>query len=65
MISSSYDGSIFIAENYTKNSKLTKLEGHKSLINDISISPTGAFIASASSDNTVRLWDLAKYKKNK
>ncbi len=60
MISSSYDGSIFLTDNFLKNSKVTKLEGHKSLINDISISPTGSLIASASSDHTIRLWDLTK-----
>ena len=60
MISSSYDSSIILTENFLKNSKSKKLEGHKSLINDISISPTGSLLASASSDHTIRLWDLAK-----
>jgi WD40 repeat protein len=60
MISSSFDGAIILSDNFTKNSKTIKLEGHKSLINDISISPTGSLIASASSDHTIRLWDLAK-----
>jgi centriolar protein POC1 len=30
--------------------------GHKSLINDLAVSPTGTTLASASSDHTVRIW---------
>lgn len=41
-----------------------RLEGHKSLVNDISINPTGTYLVSASSDHTVKLWDLIKYSIN-
>lgn len=63
MITSSYDNSIILWDIFSKNLKSTKLEGHKSLVNDISINPSGTYIISASSDHTVRLWDLFKYLK--
>ncbi len=37
-------------------SKPKRLVGHKSLVNDLAISPTGFQLASASSDHTVRVW---------
>lgn len=37
--------------------KPVKLAGHKGGINDISISPNGQLIVSASSDYTIRIWD--------
>lgn len=33
------------------------LKGHESQVNDVNYSPDGKFIISASSDNTIRLWD--------
>ena len=57
MISSSYDNTILVwnMDGFV-NFKPKKLLGHKSLINDVAISPTGLLIASASSDCTVRIW---------
>jgi WD40 repeat protein len=43
------------------NEKPKKLDQHKSLVNDISISSHGTLIASASSDHTVRIWSNTEY----
>ena len=38
--------------------KLLQLHGHTSCVNALSISPTGSTLATASCDQTVRLWDM-------
>jgi len=60
MITSSYDNSIILWNIFSKNLNPIRLEGHKSLVNDISINATGTYLVSASSDHTVKLWDLIK-----
>lgn len=56
LISSSYDNHVLIWDLANPSKKPQVGEGHKSLINDISIAPTGFTFATASSDHTVRIW---------
>lgn len=56
LISSSNDNSVLVWNLFNLNTKPKRLLGHKSFINDLSISPTGTLIATASSDETVRIW---------
>ena len=38
-----------------------KFTGHKGAVHDVAISPNGQLIASASNDETVRIWENSVY----
>ena len=56
LVSSSFDNHVLIWDLTNPSKKPLIGEGHKSLINDISLSPSGFMFATASSDHTVRIW---------
>jgi centriolar protein POC1 len=55
VISGSEDGNV-IVWNFKPQMRPYKFIGHKGAILDLAISPNGNTIASASNDETVRLW---------
>lgn len=56
MVSSSFDHNVLVWDLFNLGKKPLVGQGHKSLVNDISIAPSGFFYATASSDHTVRIW---------
>ncbi len=58
LASASWDGSIGIW-NITNASLIRWLTGHDSNVNDVAFSADGATLYSASSDGTIRQWDMA------
>jgi centriolar protein POC1 len=60
VLSGSEDGNV-IVWNFKPQMRPYKFIGHKGAVHDIAISPNGGLIASASNDQTVRLWSNSVY----
>ncbi|ORZ03817.1 quinon protein alcohol dehydrogenase-like superfamily [Syncephalastrum racemosum] len=62
LVSGSDDFTMFFWEPETSKKPITRMTGHQKLVNHVNFSPDGRLIASASFDNSVKLWDGATGK---
>ncbi|KAF7489069.1 Notchless -like protein 1 [Sarcoptes scabiei] len=57
LVSGSDDFTLFLWEPESKKKFICRMTGHQQLINDVKFSPDGLFIASASFDKSIKLWN--------
>ena len=57
LVSGSDDFTMFLWEPYIAKKPLKRMTGHQQLVNQVEFSPCGQYIASASFDKSIKLWD--------
>lgn len=62
LYSSSEDKTIVVWD-YSKRTLIQKLKGHSGIINCLSLSSNGDYLASGGTDNTVHIWECKQLTK--